>query len=173
MLSAIFSYLSARSSGRAARDATDALAESLRPHVHLRFDQAYSEEGTPGAVVVRAVVVGPLSPAGLAAVLPAADVRIEFNLASGGQGSAFTRFLEPNVSIFAQKPPYLSVDVKRPSDEWPRTDRGDLLTATVSFSDVRRVASYQRSGSVELWRSDSSAVSYREVTERDVTRLKP
>jgi hypothetical protein len=64
---------------------------------------------------VRAVVVGPLSSAGLKAVLPATDVRIDFNLASGEQGSGFTPFLEPGPSIYAQQPPYLNVNVREPS----------------------------------------------------------
>lgn len=173
MVSAIYSYRAAHSSERAARVAKDALAESFRPDVHLRFTQAEDEVGTPGMVVVRAVVLGPLSPAGLSAVLPATDVRIDFNLASGEQGSGFASFLEPGVSAYAQKPPYLSVNVREPSDDWPSTERGDLLSATVTFSDMHRVATYQRSGSVELWRSKESpeSISWREQTEGDVTRI--
>jgi hypothetical protein len=160
MVSAIYSFRSAHSSERAARDAKDALAESLRPDVHLRFTQAEDEVGTPGMLVVRAVVLGPLSPAGPAAVLPAADVRIDFNLASGEQGSGFTSFLGPGVSAYAERPPYLSVNVREQSDDWPSTERGDLLSATVTFSDTRRVATYQRSGSVELWRSKEPRVHF-------------
>jgi hypothetical protein len=137
MFSAIYSYRSAQSSERAAKDAKDALAESLRPDVHLRFTQARDVVGTPGAVVVRAVVLGPLSTAGLSAVLPAVDVRIDFNLASGVQGSGFTPFLEPGVSAYAEQPPYLNVNVREPSNDWPSTERGDLLSATVTFSDGR------------------------------------
>src|SRR5436190_21552204 len=77
-------------SGRAARDATDALAASLKPQVHLTYQQ-YFHPARPdhlGPVEVRAVVVGPLSPGGLAGVAPATDVRLEFNLASGGHGAA-------------------------------------------------------------------------------------
>jgi hypothetical protein len=91
------------------------LAASLKPEIQLRFLQ-----GAPGKpVVARAVVVGPLSQAGLAGVLPAANVRIDVNLSSGKQDSGYTPTLEPNPSSWAQEPPYLSVEIGRPSDEWP------------------------------------------------------
>jgi hypothetical protein len=55
----------------------------------------------------------------LAGVLPAADVRIEFNLASGNQDSASVSILEPNGSRWAREPPYLNVVIRQPSDDWP------------------------------------------------------
>ena len=53
------------------------------------------------AVVVRAVVVGPLSPAGLSGVFPAAGVTLHVNLTSGRQDSASIPMLEPNELLLA------------------------------------------------------------------------
>jgi hypothetical protein len=153
--------------GEASRDARDTLAASLKPQVQLIISQYAGGE----PVVARAVVAGPLSPAGLAGVLPARDVKIQFNLASGGQGSASTPTLEPNQSSRAQEPPYLNVVIEQPSNQWPPPE-GDHVTATVSFSDVRGAARYQQSRSADLRRSDDpGSVSFQNVTEPTETRL--
>jgi hypothetical protein len=101
MVSAIAAWRAATASGRAARDATDALAASLKPQVHLAVQQYFTPQRphTLGPVEVRAVVVGALSPGGLRAVAPATDVRLEYNLASGGHGSATLAVLEPGSDI--------------------------------------------------------------------------
>ncbi len=169
MLGAIAAWRAALSSSQAARDASDALAASLKPQVHLLVTQYGGGE----PVVARAVVVGALSPVGLAGVLPATDVRIQFNLASGNQGSASIPTLEPNGSSLAREPPYLNVVIGEPSDDWPPPE-GDHVTATVSFSDMRGAARYQRSRSVDLRRSaESGLVSFQNDTEGTETRITP
>jgi hypothetical protein len=169
MLGAAAAWRAARSSVQAARDARDALAASLKPQVDLMVTQY----GAGEPVVARAVVVGPLSPVGLAGVLPAANVGIEFNLASGEQGSGSIAMLEPNGSRWAREPPYLNVVIAEPSDEWPPPE-GDHVTATVTFSDVRGAASYQQSMSVDLHRSaQPGLVSFQNATELTETRTAP
>lgn len=79
-------------------------------------------------------------------------MRVDFNLSSGKQGSGSIAILEANGSIWAREPPYLNVVIAQPSDDWPPQD-GDHVTATVTYSDAREVASYQRSRSVDLKRS--------------------
>ena len=169
MLGAIFAWLAARSSVRASRDARDALASSLKPQVQLFLLQGGPKE----PVVARAVVVGPLSPAGLAGVMPASDVVLEFNLASGRHGSNSIPVLEPNSSRWAREPPYLNVVVGEPSDVWPPPG-GDKVKATVSFSDSRKVATYQQSVSADLHRSaEAGLVSFQNVTDPIETRITP
>jgi hypothetical protein len=148
MLGAGAAWLAASKSAQASRDARDALATSLRPQVDLLITQ-YGQ-GEP--VVARAVVVGPLAPAGVAAILLATDVEIEFNLSSGKQGAGSIAILEPNGSMWAREPPYLNVVIGQPSDDWPPVE-GDHVTATVTYSDARKVASYRRSRSADLKRS--------------------
>lgn len=133
----------------------------------------FAQESQKGPVVARAVVVGPLSPVGLAGVLPAADVLIQFNSAIGKHDSASLPILEPNRSSWAQEPPYLSVVIGQPTEEWPPAE-GDYVTATVSFSDVRRATRYQQSRSVDLRRSDApGVVSFQNLTEPTETRIEP
>jgi hypothetical protein len=169
MLGAGAAWRAASKSAEAARDARDALAASLKPQVQLFVTQYSGDE----PVVARAVVVGPLSPAGLAGVLPATDVLIQFNLASGKQGSASTPILQPNASFWAREPPYLNVVIGQPSDYWPPPD-GDHVIVTVLFSDVRKAASYRLSQSMDLRRSaDPAAVSFQNATEPTETRITP
>jgi hypothetical protein len=119
MLGAGAAWRAASASGQAARDARDALATSLKPQVHLAFQQ-YAGPDSP--VEVRAVVIAPLSPGGLAGVAPATDVRLEFNLASGGHGSASIAVLEPSGSIYGQQPPYLGLVVGTRMPTGPRKE---------------------------------------------------
>ena len=77
--SAIAAWRAAGKSSDAARDARDALAASLKPHVELVFGEFHTREVAEPPVEVRAVVLGPLSPMGVAAVLPATDVRLQVN----------------------------------------------------------------------------------------------
>jgi hypothetical protein len=169
MLGAIFAWLAARSSRQTSRDANDALAASLKPQVQLFVTQYGQDE----PVVARAVVVGPLSPAGLAGVFPAADVEIKFNLATGEHGSGSIAILEPNASRWAREPPYLNVVIGEPSDNWPPPE-GDHVTATVSFSDIRKAATYRQSMSVDLRRPEAPGlVSFQNPTEPSETRIEP
>jgi hypothetical protein len=174
MIGAGAAWRAALASGRASRDARDALAASLKPQVQLIVNQ----DGQGEPVVARAVVLGPLSPMGLAGV-PASDVLIQFNLASGRHGSSeSTPILEPNLSRSAflgsaREPPYLNVVIGQPSDDWPSPE-GDHATATVSFSDVRGAARYQRSTSTDLRRSaEPGLVSFLNYTEGIETRITP
>jgi len=175
MVGAIAAWRAATASGRAARDATDALAASLKPQVHLAFQQ-YFGPGRPDdvrPVEVRAVVVGPLSPGGLVGVAPATDVRLEFNLASGGHGSTTLAVLEPGGDIYAMQPPYLSVVVGDPDEHWP-PDGGDRVTATVTYSDVRGAGRYRLSQSWLLHPSgEVGVVSFRDPTEPTEPRIRP
>jgi hypothetical protein len=169
MIGAIAAWRAAHASGQAARDAKDALAASLKPQVQLILNQYGG-----AAAVARAVVVGPLSPAGLAGVFPAADVTLHVNLASGRQESAFIPILEPNGSRWAQEPPYLNVVLGGPSDDWPPSG-GDHAIVTVTYSDIRGAASYRLSKSVDLRRSADNpmAISFQNLTEHPETRLTP
>jgi hypothetical protein len=172
MLGAGAAWRAASASGQAAHDARDALAESLKPHVQLEFGQYPGGPGTP--VGVRAIVVAPLSPAGVVEGFPATEVLLEFNLASGGHGSETIAVLEPGGSAWPQgEPPYIHVVVGKPDDTWP-PDGGDRIAATITYSDVRGVERYQLSRSCVLWPSDTSGVvSFREMTEPDKTRIRP
>lgn len=176
MLSAIFSWLAARRSGQTARDARDALAASLKPQVHLLIGQWEQ------SIEARAIVTGPLSPLGTARMLPATDLHIEFNSSSGKHGFASMATLEPNPSIWAREPPYLNVVIGRPSDDWPPLEGGqpghDHVTATVTYSDVRGVATYRQSTSADLVRyveqeGGQWVVSFRNLTEPTETPITP
>lgn len=166
-VSAFFSWRSASRSEATARDARDALAASLKPQMHLVFNQ-YRQ---PGHAEVRAVVVAPLSPGGLAAVAPATDVRLEFSLASGGHGSASLAVLEPRGSDWAVDEPYLALVIREPDAEWP-PEGGDRVTATVTYSDVRGAATYRLSRRCDLWPSgEPGVVSFRDLSEPTETRV--
>jgi hypothetical protein len=176
-VSAFFSWRSARASGRAAYDARDALASSVKPQVHLDFQQ-YGGPGAPyggpgSPVEARAVVIAPLSPGGLVGAVPATDVRLEFNLASGGHGSTTLAVLGPGGGTWARELPYIGVVVGHPTDDWP-PDGGDRVTATVTYSDVRGAGTYRLSRSCELWPSaDRGVVSFRDLSEPTETRIRP
>jgi hypothetical protein len=63
--------------------------------------------------------------------------------------------------------------IAEPSDDWPPAE-GDHATVTVSYSDVRRVARYQQSTSVDLRRPEDATpglVSFQNVTEAPETRI--
>lgn len=167
MLGAGAAWRAANKSAEAARDARDALAASLKPQLQLFITQYGGGE----PVVARAVVVG--TPAGLAGVLPATDVLIQFNLASGKQGSASTPILRPTRSHWARDPPYLNVVIGEPSEDWPPPD-GDHVIVTVLFSDVRNAASYQLSQSVDLRRAgEPGLISFQNPTPPTETRITP
>ena len=155
--SAFFSWRSARASGATARDAREALAASLKPQVKLRI---FQDPQPDGLAVARAVVLGPLSPMGLTGVMPAADVRIEVNLASGKPGSSESiPLLEPNPESWAREPPYLSAVIGELSDDWPPPE-GDRATVTVSFSDVRGAGRHELSQSVGVRRHQNAGTIY-------------
>jgi hypothetical protein len=174
MLGAIAAWLAARKSSEASRDAKDALAASFKPQVMLTITQLPTDkpEAEPMPVFARAWVVGPLSPAGLAGVLPAADVQLEFTLASGRRGSSGpVTTLEPSGSRWGQQGPYLNVEIGRPTDDWP-PPAGDRAVATVAYSDMRRVARYKKSMAVDLHPSGQPGlVSHRNVVEGPETRI--
>jgi hypothetical protein len=171
MLGAGAAWLAARASGQAARDAKDALAASLKPQVQLFLSQYI---GPGGRVEARAVVRGPLSPTGLRGVLPAADVELQFNLASGADGSSNIPILEASADRFAREPPYLNVVIAEPSDEWPPPE-GEEVTVTVSYSDERQVARYQQTISADLRPAADGTpglVSFQNMTTSVETRIK-
>jgi hypothetical protein len=168
-------WRAAGKSAQAARDARDALAASLKPNVQLSFQQ---EPTGKRAVVVRVVVVGPLTPGDEpTGALSATDVTLEFHLASGRTDSVSMAVLaQVQRGPLWQAEPSLAVTVKEPTLEWPPA-QGDHLTATVTYSDARRVAKYRLSRSVDLHRPDDAAaaeggaVSFRNQTESDETRV--
>jgi hypothetical protein len=95
---------------------------------------------------------------------PAPDVRIEFTRASGEHGSNFIAVLEPNGSTWAGEQPYLGFVIGDPGDDRPPPD-GDHTTVTVTFSDTRKVATYQQTVSVDLHPStEPGIVSFRNPT---------
>jgi hypothetical protein len=178
MLGAGAAWLAARSSLQASRDAREALATSLKPQVQLNFEQEIAAEGTHGRVVARVTVVGPLSPAGLVGVFPAADVRVEFTLASGKEGSNSIAVLEPTAGRLAPGERYLQVVIAEPTDDWPPPN-GDHATATVTYSDIRGAGTYRLSRSVDLRRpadpesAGAGVVSFPNLTEPTETRMNP
>jgi hypothetical protein len=117
-VSAFFSWRTARRSETIARDARDALAASLKPHVVLDFAPAHETIG----LAARVLVVGPLMQGGSAA-FPASDVRLEFNLQSGKHGSTSIALLNPNQE--------LKLPIEDSGAEWPPS-AGEHVTATVS-----------------------------------------
>jgi hypothetical protein len=153
---AIAAWRAALASAAASRDATDALAASLKPQVQLTFDQAVTSGGTLGAVIARVFVVGPLSQAGLAGVMSAADVRVEFTLASGRHGSNSIALLEPGGSRLKPEGSLIAT-IAELSDTWPPRD-GDHVTATVTYSDIRGAATYRLTRSVDLRRHTEPGV---------------
>ena len=63
--------------------------------------------------------------------------------------------------------------IGEPTDDWPPPE-GDHVDVVVLFSDVRRVASYRVSCSVDLHQSETPpAVSFRNQTEPTTTRITP
>jgi hypothetical protein len=62
------------------------------------------------------------------------------------------------------------------SDDWP-PEEGEHVTATVTFSDLRGVATYRQTTSVDLRRSEQPggewAVSFQNPTEPTETRITP
>jgi hypothetical protein len=160
-VSAIYSYRSARASGQTARDARDALAASLKPNLVLNFVQ----DGRAAAAQV--LVVGPLMQGGLSAALPASEVRLDINLRSGKQDSAFSSALNPNDE--------LKLRIEESSDEWPPPE-GDHVTARVTYSDMRGAGTYRLSREADLRRpvdADAEAeglVSFQNVTEATEVR---
>ena len=142
----------ARESSQAARDATDALAASLKPQVHLVVNQ-YGGQGDP--FVARAAVVGPLSPAGLAGVLPATDVLLQINLASGKQNSASIPTLDPNGSRWAMRDPHHALASVTEQDSG-RAESG-LAFGSPSSSMSRNVNTRRSShGTQAAWSTQST-----------------
>jgi hypothetical protein len=95
MVGALAAWRAASASGQAAREAREALAASLKPNIVLDFQQG------DRSAVARAVVVGPLMQGGVSGALPATDLRLEFNAASGRNGSEFRSIMQPNEELTA------------------------------------------------------------------------
>jgi hypothetical protein len=116
------------------------------------------------------MVVGPMMQFGAGAVLPARDVRLEFNLRSGKHNSITSPALNPN-DVFTLR-------IEESSDEWPPPE-GDHVTATVTYTDARGAGTYRRSRSADLHRPDdeeavaAGLVSFQNVTEPTETRISP
>jgi hypothetical protein len=163
-VSAVYSWRAARHSEATARDARDALAASLKPNVVLSIEQ------DDRAAAARVMVVGPMMQFGAGAVLPARDVRLEFNLRSGKHDSISSPALNPNE--------LLKLRIEESSDEWPPPE-GDHVTATVTYSDMRGAGTYRLSRSADLQRpADAEAVaaglvSFPSTTEPTKTRVSP
>ena len=153
----------ASASSEAAREARDAMALTTKPHV----DVALQQWGTDSkAVSARAFVTFALADPG---TWPAADVLIQFRLASGRDGSRSTDFLEQaSHPTYPRDPPYLEVVIAEPSEAWPPPG-GDRVDITVLFSDVRRVASYKLSMAAILRRMDDPGSVSIQVTEPPTT----
>ena len=173
MLGAGAAWRAARTSSQASRDARDALAVTLEPHVVPVVTQAVTQNGELGPVVARAIVVGP-GPWGYGGTLPATDVNIQFTLSSGKPpASASIAVLEPTGDLWARRPPFLGLTIGEPTDDWPPPG-GDHVDVVVLFSDVRRVASYRTAYSVDLHQSETPpAISFRNPTGPTTTRIPP
>jgi hypothetical protein len=166
MIGGLAAWRAASASGQAARDARDALAASLKPLVELNFEQDGER------AVARAVVLGRLSPLGVSAVESAADVVVQIVTASGRQSSSLLlATLEPNSSSRPRELPFLEVGLGTLSEDWP-PPAGDHVVATVSFSDMRRLARYTRVRQVDLHRASTpGSISFQNQTESVETKL--
>jgi hypothetical protein len=147
----------------AAREARNAMALAAQPHVEV----AVRQWGESGALSARALVTSARADAGTRA---AADVLIQFRLASGKEGSRSVPLLvgagDPRLPMH---PPYLEVLIAEPSDDWPPPE-GDRLEITVLFSDMHKTAAFKLSMAANLRRvsTDPDAVSI-QITEPPAT----
>jgi hypothetical protein len=66
----------------------------------------------------------------------------------GGAVPPFAAHLEPTGSRWPPAEPHVIVQIGNPDEDWPPPD-GEHVTATVTYSDVRKVGRYQQSMSVD------------------------
>jgi hypothetical protein len=148
---------------RAASEARNAMALATQPQV----DVAVQQWGKSRALSARALVTFARADPG---AWPAADVLIQFRLASGKEGSRSVPLLvRGGHPRFPLQPPYLEVLIAEPSDDWPPPE-GDRVEITVLFSDMHKVASYKLSMAAILRRvsTDPDSVSI-QITEPPAT----
>jgi hypothetical protein len=147
----------------AASDASNAMALATQPHVEV----AVRQWGESRALSARALVTSARADAG---TWPAADVLIQFRLASGKEGSRSVPLLvrggDPR---FPLHPAYLEVLIAEPSDDWPPPE-GDRVEITVLFSNMDKTASFKLSMAANLRRvsTDPDSVSI-QITELPAT----
>jgi len=141
-VAAVAAWQAAVNSFRAATEAREAMALSVRPSVEVWVDQW---EGPGSVAAARVWVQGAVSD------WPAADVVLQFRLASGKTGSTSTNLLEPIYEPLPREPPYLHIDIEQPSDKWP-PPKGDRVDIVVMFSDVRHGAAYRLTASSDIQR---------------------
>src|SRR5437899_1673680 len=162
----------------------------LRPLLARAVDRSVGPAGEQGADEALGLAVC-LRPVGTGAAVAdpefAAGERVqggdvggavlEVNLSSGRQDSVSISLLEPSRSgSWVDLPPYLKVVVGERSDDWPPAE-GEHVIATVTFSDIRGVATYRQTRSVDLLRSEQPggewAVSFQNPTESTEMRITP
>jgi hypothetical protein len=161
---AVWKAATARSeAGRAAGEARNAMAIATQPHL----DVAVQQWGESRALSARAFVTFARADP---ETWPAADVLIQFRLASGKEGSRSVALLGPGGHPrFGLHRPYLEVLIAEPSDDWPPPE-GDRVEISVLFSDIHRVAYYKLSVAAILRRvsTNPDALSI-QVTEPPTT----
>jgi hypothetical protein len=140
----------ARASLQAAKDARDAIALAVQPHLQLMVGD------WDGRLVARAWVSASLP---LPVVRPAADVVLQFVLGSGKAGSASTPLLEANPNApYPLHHPYLEVEIATLGEAFPPPE-GDRVEITCLFSDERKVANYKLYYAANLRRPASGALA--------------
>ena len=158
-------WKAATASSQAAREARDAMALATQPHVDVVLNQ-WGDDSK--AVSARAFVTFALADPG---TWPATDVLIQFELASGNEGSRSVPLLEQGSHpTHPLHPPYLEVVIAEPSEDWPPPE-GDRVHVSVLFSDVRRVASYRLSMAAILRPAPDGAVSIQITEPPSTTRV--
>ena len=161
---AIAATVAARSSFRAAAEARDAVALTVRPSVEAWVGQ-WEGAGSPAAarVWVR----------GRASSWAATDVLVQFTLASGKTGSTNIGLLEPNYDpgVFPERQPFLNLNIATMDEDWPPPG-GEPVDVVVLFSDVRRAARYRLVMAATFRRLGRGSVSF-ELTKRSTTERIP
>lgn len=157
----------------ASKQSRDALALALRPDMQVEINQW-------GARPTIDALAPPSARAWVLGDRPAANVLLEVRLASGGAASRSVELLE-NVQLgpgyrgarYGRDVPTLEVVIAEADDDWPPPG-GDHVTASVTFSDVRRVSEYRLSMEADLHRAAGRGrglVSFQNVTEPSLHQL--
>ena len=150
----------------AASDARNAMALATQPQVEV----AVRQWGESRALSARALVTSTRADA---RTWPAADVLIQFRLASGKEGSRSVPLLvRGGDPTFPLHPPHLEVLIAEPGDEWPPPE-GDRVEITVLFSDMHKIASFKLSMAANLRRvsTDPDSVSIQITQPPATTRI--
>jgi hypothetical protein len=167
-------WKAAGASLEASKQSRYALAFALRPDMQLEINQWGPHSTIPG------VMAPPSARAWVLGDWPAVNVLVEVRLVSGRAASRSVQLLE-NVqwgpgthgARYGSDLPRLEVPIAEADDDWPPPG-GDHVTASVTFSDVRRVSEYRLAMEADLHRPAGGGrglVSFQNVTEPSLQQL--